>query len=56
MWGVGQLWKMRKLWGKCCPFPPDTDDVYDKFATNKEIEVKSDSIIDFSEKHQFGEF
>jgi len=45
--GVGASYKIYSV---------DTDDVYDKFASNKEIEVKSDSIIDFSEKHQFGEF
>ena len=31
----------------------DTDDIYNKFATNKEIEMKANSIIDFSEKNPF---
>jgi hypothetical protein len=34
----------------------EKDDLYDAFASNKEIEVEADNIIDFSEKNPFGEF
>ena len=42
--GVGASYKVYSV---------DTDDIYNKFATNKEIEMKADSIIDFSEKNPF---
>ena len=34
----------------------EKDDIYDTFASNKEIEIEADSILDFSEKNPFGEF
>jgi hypothetical protein len=34
----------------------ESDDLYDKFASNKEIQQEADSILDFSVKNPFGEF
>jgi len=34
----------------------ETDDLYDAFASNDDIENQADQIIDFSEKNPFGEF
>lgn len=34
----------------------ETDDLYDKFASNNEIEEEADQILDFSESNPFGEF
>lgn len=33
-----------------------TDDIYDPYASNEEIETEADTIIDFSEKNPFGDF
>jgi hypothetical protein len=33
-----------------------TDDIYDAYASNEEIETLADQVIDFSEKNPFGEF
>lgn len=34
----------------------ETDDIYDAYASNDEIETAADSVIDFSEINPFGEF
>ena len=34
----------------------ETDDLYDAFASNDDIQEQADQIIDFSEKNPFGEF
>lgn len=34
----------------------ETDDLYDQFSSNTEIEEEADSILDFSERNPFGEF
>jgi hypothetical protein len=45
--GVGASYKIYSV---------EKDDLYDAFASNKEIEIEADSILDFSEKNPFGEF
>lgn len=34
----------------------ETDDIYDAYASNDEIETEADNVIDFSERNPFGEF
>jgi hypothetical protein len=34
----------------------EEDDLYDAYASNKDIETEADAILDFSEKNPFGEF
>lgn len=34
----------------------DSNDIYDPFASNDEIELEADDIVDFSENNPFGEF
>ena len=45
--GVGASYKVYSI---------EKDDLYDAFASNKEIEYEADGIIDFSEKNPFGDF
>lgn len=45
--GVGASYKIYSV---------ERDNLYDAFASNKEIEIEADNIIDFSEKNPFGDF